>query len=604
MAAGFRLLNTVVRWDRLPPYIGAANLAAFRHELRAHNLHDTTTPHTRRPQPGPWKPAYLTTRTLDGSYNDLTHPGMGMCGTRFGRNVPRRYTFPEAEPALMEPSPREVSRRLLARETFLPARSLNVLAAAWIQFQTHDWFMHGGEQPRRSEDLQIPLPPDDPWFEKPMRIPRSAADPTRAPEEAGTPPTYINQVSHWWDASVIYGSNETTAAGIRTHSAGKLSVKEGRLPIDPETGLSITGFTNNWWLGLALLHTLFTLEHNAICDRLTREYPDWSDEHLYQTARLINAALLAKIHTVEWTPAILGHPTLQIAMAGNWWGLATERLTRLIGRISSSEVVSGIPGSPVDHHGVPLALTEEFTAVYRLHPLIPDDYTFRSLATGGEIRRVPFSEIALQKANTCLGDTVTMGDAFYSLGIAHPGAITLHNFPNALRDFTTPDGVRIDLAAVDIMRDRERGVPRYNQFRELVHREPVRTFEELTSNPVWAQQLRDVYKDRIDRVDLMAGMYAEDLPEGFGFSDTAFRLFILMASRRLKSDRFFTTDFSARLYTQVGMDWINENDMATVLLRHYPELAPALRGVRNAFAPWHLVDSPPADAVQDAGEAT
>ena len=32
-------------------------------------------------------------------------------------------------------------------------------------------------------------------------------------------------------------------------------------------------------------------------------------------------------------------------------------------------------------------------------------------------------------------------------------------------------------------------------------------------------------------------------PTGFGFSDTAFRVFILMASRRLKSDRFFTTDW-------------------------------------------------------------
>jgi hypothetical protein len=42
------------------------------------------------------------------------------------------------------------------------------------------------------------------------------------------------------------------------------------------------------------------------------------------------------------------------------------------------------------------------------------------------------------------------------------------------------------------------------------------------------------------------GMYAEPLPPGFGFSDTAFRVFILMASRRLKSDRFFTSDFRPR----------------------------------------------------------
>ena len=36
------------------------------------------------------------------------------------------------------------------------------------------------------------------------------------------------------------------------------------------------------------------------------------------------------------------------------------------------------------------------------------------------------------------------------------------------------------------------------------------------------------------------------------------------------------------------MAWIAANDMRTVLLRHHPRLAPALRGVQNAFAPWHV----------------
>jgi hypothetical protein len=90
-------------------------------------------------------------------------------------------------------------------------------------------------------------------------------------------------------------------------------------------------------------------------------------------------------------------------------------------------------------------------------------------------------------------------------------------------------------------------------------------------------------------VDLMVGMYAETPPKGFGCSDTAFRIFILMASRRLKSDRFFTTDYTPRVYTQAGMDWINDNDMTSILLRHYPEQTGTLRGVKNAFAPWPTV---------------
>jgi hypothetical protein len=86
-------------------------------------------------------------------------------------------------------------------------------------------------------------------------------------------------------------------------------------------------------------------------------------------------------------------------------------------------------------------------------------------------------------------------------------------------------------------------------------------------------------------------MFAETPPKGFGFSDTAFRIFILMASRRLNSDRFFTTDYNATVYTQVGLDWIDDNTMSTVLLRHYPALAPALRGTRNTFAPWTRVSA-------------
>ena len=81
-------------------------------------------------------------------------------------------------------------------------------------------------------------------------------------------------------------------------------------------------------------------------------------------------------------------------------------------------------------------------------------------------------------------------------------------------------------------------------------------------------------------------MFAEPLPKGFAFSDTAFRIFILMASRRLNSDRFFTDDFTPRSTPRRdGLD--RRQHMATVLLRHYPELRPALRGLPNAFAPFN-----------------
>ena len=325
-------------------------------------------------------------------------------------------------------------------------------------------------------------------------------------------------------------------------------------------------------------------EHNAVCDNLHAQYPELDDQDLYDKARLVTAALMAKIHTVDWTPAVIAHPTTVLALRANWWGLEGERLDKLLGRLTSNDVLRGIPGSATNHHGVPYSLTEEFVAVYRMHPLIPDDFSLRSIEDDRELRSATLPDVGALQVRGLMTELSTT-DLFYSFGTMHPGAITLHNYPRFLQHFDRPDGSLVDLATIDILRSRERGVPRYNQFRRLFHLEPVKSFAEMTDNPEWAEQLRRVYGD-VERVDLMVGMYAEPKPAGFGFSDTAFRVFILMASRRLKSDRFFTRDYRPEVYTRAGIDWVEKNSMRSVLLRHFPDLEPALDGVENPFAPW------------------
>lgn len=39
--------------------------------------------------------------------------------------------------------------------------------------------------------------------------------------------------------------------------------------------------------GLSMYATLWLREHNRVCDILKQEHPTWSDEQLFQTARLI-----------------------------------------------------------------------------------------------------------------------------------------------------------------------------------------------------------------------------------------------------------------------------------------------------------------------------
>jgi hypothetical protein len=572
-----------IGWYRLPVPLGLAVLGGLRDVLRSRNLYDTSAlPAVNLPPVAPPAPDVRTNRTLDGTYNDLSQPRMGMAGSRFGRNVPVECTEPEPMPRMMQPSPREVSRALLTRDKLIPATSVNALVATWLQFMIRDWFSHGTGP--KDNPWEIPVTDDDPWPVRPMQVMRTRSDPT-APPGGNHPPTHANTQTPWWDASQIYGTTPQQQQLIRTGQDGKLRVGADGLPPMPDDPAIDPRIVPGFWLGLLMMQTLFTLEHNSICDRLRAEYPQWSDDEIYQRARLVNVALIAKIHTVEWTPAVISHPTTKIAMRVNWWGLAGERVNRVFGRISKSEAISGIPGSATEQYGVPYSLTEEFVAVYRMHPLVPDDYALRSSADNRELMQATLRDLAGPGAVT-VAQKLGMADLMYSFGTQHPGLVTLHNFPKFLQEFHRPDGTLQDLAATDILRSRELGVPRYNEFRRLLHLRPAQDFDDLTGNPEWARQIEKVYGGDIERVDLTVGMEAERRPTGFAFSDTAFRIFILMASRRLNSDRFFTTYYTPAVYTQAGMDWINDNTMQSVLLRHYPQLRPALGPAPNAFTPW------------------
>jgi hypothetical protein len=647
---GFALLNKVFAWHQLPTFFAIVNLGTLRERMRAKNLHGTSEIPVTNPNgligggnsPLP-NPIDLVERRSDGCYNDLDNPSMGRNSettdasgdamlhdkshpcARFGRNVPLKFAFPD-NVNLMTPNPRLISNELLARDEFKPAKILNLLAAAWIQFQTHDWFNHG--EPEAKCPHLVPPVNGDSWQGQ-MHVKQTRPDPTRdyvreLKEANGSlqhPPTYVNAESHWWDASQIYGNSAKQSALLRSDSqgnqlpCGKMFLDQGKnLPIDPSdpNGLALSGFVGNWWVGLSLLHNIFVREHNSICEELSSSYPEWSSDRIFATARMINAALMAKIHTVEWTTAILQNPALQIGMNANWWGLVTEGFTKTFGRISPTEAFSGIPNSGVDHNGVDFTLTEEFVSVYRLHPLMPDEFKLYRNSDGRFLQRFEFPDGMLgtekeliRTGHPLVNQPFETVDLLYSFGRAYPGAVTLHNYPNYLRKFerkvageTQPDGTRaaiqdtIDLATVEIIRDRERGVPRYNQFRRLFHMKPITSFDELDdAQPGTSEKLRAIYgqtngSDNVELLDLMVGMYAEVPPAGFGFSDTAFRVFILMASRRLKSDRFLAQGYNANVFTQEGIDWIENNSMLTILRRHFPELAPSLYGVKNAFVPW------------------
>ncbi len=249
-------------WPRLPKYLGLANLVGVRNVLREHNLHDTTRQPTVNGVEAPeWDERFATQRTVDGSWNDLANPTMGMAGTRFGRNVPIAHTWPDTA-NLLEPNPRTVSRRLMTRDELIPASAGNALVASWLQFMIRDWFKHG---PSPTEDPWVlELDPDDDWPSQPLLVHRTPGDPTTPAEKNLHPPTYVNINTHWWDGSQIYGNSAQEQAFLREHAGGRLRLVDGHPPL-PDDPAHNPALIPGFWVGVAMMHTLLCSCTNSVC---------------------------------------------------------------------------------------------------------------------------------------------------------------------------------------------------------------------------------------------------------------------------------------------------------------------------------------------------
>ena len=201
-------------------------------------------------------------------------PARASCATSSSRP-----SAPRSAAHCSTPNPREISRRLLTRPDDADGRPdhgacpfLNLLAASWIQFMNHDWVNHGeiyaqrlhrGAAARRrpgSRSLPADRNLDRPHPARPDAQPTGSSPPRRSS---------INEVTHWWDGSQIYGSDQATQDRLRSDDIRQDEVERRRhAAARRSTRVEDTGFRRNWWVGLTMLHTLFVREHNAICDML------------------------------------------------------------------------------------------------------------------------------------------------------------------------------------------------------------------------------------------------------------------------------------------------------------------------------------------------
>src|SRR4051794_27610359 len=232
MHAVFSRINEKRPWYRLPTTsLKGLNLLSLRLDLRDMNLFDTSeelkTEATEEPPP-----EARTARRPDGRWNDLKDPEMGSTGSGFTRNIDPKRIKPEKPPRLYDPNPREVSLELMTRDEFKPAETLNALAAAWIQFENHNWFFHGRGEP--DQRMEIPIGDDDDWPDHPMHVRRTIDTPANqggSGSSAGGHDGngngdywYGNTETHWWDASQLYGSSLETQSMLRSYVDGKLKI--------------------------------------------------------------------------------------------------------------------------------------------------------------------------------------------------------------------------------------------------------------------------------------------------------------------------------------------------------------------------------------------
>ncbi|KAG4976194.1 hypothetical protein JHK82_035538 [Glycine max] len=578
-------------WPRLPVFLGLLYLAFRRHLHQEYNLFNVgTTPVGVR-----FNHSDFPYRTADGKYNDPFNEVSGSHGTFFGRNI-----LPvDQKKKLLKPDPMVVATKLLARRTYKDTgKQFNVIAASWIQFMIHDWIDHLEDTNQieliapREVASQCPLRSFK--FYKTKEIPTGFFEIKSGSSNIRTP---------WWDASVVYGSNGEVLQRVRTFKDGKIKIsKDGHL-LHNENGTAIAGDIRNSWAGVSTLQSLFIQEHNAVCDTLKKHYPHLGDEELYRHARLVTSAVIAKVHTIDWTVELLRTDTLLAGMRANWYGLLGKPFKDTFGHVGGV-ILGGLVGlKRPENHGVTYSLTEEFATVYRMHSLLPDNLQLRDIsATPGPNKSLPLiKEIPMKNLIGLQGEKtlseIGLARQLVSMGHQACGALELWNYPEWLRDLVPQeiDGTdrpdHVDLAALEIYRDRERSVARYNQFRRALLLIPISKWEDLTDDKEAIQVLEEVYGDDVEELDVLVGLMAEKKIKGFAISETAFVIFLLMATRRLKADRFFTSNFNEETYTKKGLEWVNTTEsLKDVIDRHYPEMTHKWLNSSSAFSVW---DSPP-----------
>ena len=500
-------------------------------------------------------------RTIDGSGNHQLNTAQGQAFTPMirlvapayedGIDTPRGITdlsTPAGVGTSRLPNPRDISNAVVAQGS----RSvLNPLQAS-------DWLWQWGQFIDHDIALEEPAPTSDPFLIPVTNsndllhnthfpfIPFRRNDPAPGTGEGtGVPREQVNKITSYIDGSNVYGSDQPRADFLRTFDGGKLKtttaangevllpfnrainpfpnanppVIPGSSPADAESLYLAGDIRVNEQLGLTAVHTMFLREHNRLADALgQRDDLDQLvtdagfdanvasdvDEYVYQMSRKAVGAEIQTITYHEFLPMLVGHDVLPTyagydatvnATIGNEFANAAYRVghTLLSPEIQLADPAGNSLGS--------VALRDAF-----FDPSFTQDNGVDLLLKGLSMQQT-------QDVDALVIDEV--------------------------RNFLFEEGNGgLDLAAVNIQRGRDHGLPSYNEMRRGLGLAPRSDFSEITTDASVTLALTSVY-DSIEDIDLWIGALAEDAVGDGLVGELLNEILVDQFTRLRDGDRFF-----------------------------------------------------------------
>ncbi|KAL4635953.1 prostaglandin G/H synthase 2-like [Arapaima gigas] len=343
-------------------------------------------------------------------------------------------------------------------------------------------------------------------------------------------PAFTRALGHGVDLSHIYGDTLERQHKLRLFKDGKLkyqvvngevyppTVKEAQVhmlypPHVPEEHRLAVGHEAFGLLpGLMMYATIWLREHNRVCDVMRHEHPDWDDERIFQTTRLILIGETIKIVIEDYVQHLSGyHFKLKFDPE-----LLFNQRFQYQNRIAS-----------------------EFNTLYHWHPLMPDVFQIQDQVYSYE--QLTFNNSVLMEHGVR-----NMVESFTRqiAGRVAGG----HNLPPAL----------MTVAAKSIEHSRSMRYQSLNAYRKRFSMRPYTSFLDLTGEKEMAAELEKMY-GHIDSMELYPGLLVEKPRPNAVFGETMvemgapFSLKGLMGNPICSPEYWMPSTFGGR----VGFEMVN-----------------------------------------------